>query len=54
MRHLFFLFFFSILSSVLTHAEDDAREIVITGNDAMQFDLKKMEATSGEKIKGYL
>jgi azurin len=51
MRHLFFLFFFSILSSVLIHAEDDVREIVITGNDAMQFDLKKMEAASSEKIK---
>ena len=36
---------------MLIHAEDDAREIVITGNDAMQFDLKKMEAASGEKIK---
>ena len=51
MRHSFLLFFFSILSSVLTHAADDAREIVITGNDAMQFDLKKMEASPGEKIK---
>jgi azurin len=51
MRHSFFLFFFSIFSSVFTYAEDDAREIVITGNDAMQFDLKKMEASPGEKIK---
>jgi len=36
---------------VLTYAEDDAREIIITGNDAMQFDLKKIEASPGEKIK---
>ena len=49
MRHLFFLFFFSILSSVLIHAEDNAREITITGNDAMQFDLKKMEASPVKK-----
>jgi azurin len=45
------LFFFSILSSVFIYGEKDAREIVITGNDAMQFDLKKMEASPGEKIK---
>jgi len=51
MRHSFLLFFFSILSSVFTYAENDAREIIITGNDAMQFDLKRMEASPGEKIK---
>jgi len=51
MRHLFLHLFFSIFSTVLVHAEDNVREIVITGNDAMQFDLKKMEVSSGENIK---
>ena len=45
------LFFFSILSSIFIYGEKDTREIVITGNDAMQFDLKKMEASAGENIK---
>ena len=45
------LFFFSILSSIFIYGEKDTREIVITGNDAMQFDLKKIEASPGEKIK---
>ena len=51
MRHSFLLFIFSILSSVFIYGEKNAREIVITGNDAMQFDLKKMEASAGENIK---
>ncbi|MGA1116067.1 MAG: plastocyanin/azurin family copper-binding protein [Opitutales bacterium] len=45
------LFFFSILSSIFIYGEKDTREIVITGNDAMQFDLKKMEASAGENVK---
>ena len=45
-----------ILLSFLTcyislFANDVAKEIVITGNDAMQFDLKKFDVSPGESVK---
>lgn len=41
---------FGSLSATALHAADGAREIAITANDAMQFNLKEITAAPGEKI----
>ena len=43
------LSFLTCYSSLL--ANDVTKEIVITGNDAMQFDLKKFDVSPGESVK---
>lgn len=51
MRSIYCLFSYICLLPFVIFAENkDVREIVISGNDAMQFDLKEFQATSGEKI----
>ena len=45
-----------LISLVLTLAPAyiltaDATKVTITGNDTMQFDLKKFEAKAGEKVE---
>ncbi|MEK9773725.1 MAG: plastocyanin/azurin family copper-binding protein [Opitutae bacterium] len=48
--HLSLLAFFSFF--ICIHAKEKiTREIVISGNDAMQFDIKKFEAVPGESIR---
>jgi len=52
MRHLYLLIILTF--AFVTHSygeKKESREITITGNDAMQFDVKKIEVSSGEKIK---
>lgn len=46
---LFIVSFF--YSFVLANGEEDIHEIVITGNDAMQFDIKIFEVSPGKIIK---
>ena len=46
---LILLSFLTTLTSLF--ANDVAKEIVITGNDAMQFDLKKFDVSPGESVK---
>ena len=51
MRSIFyFLSSICLLPLVIFGENKEDREIVITGNDAMQFDLKEFQATPGEKI----
>jgi azurin len=52
MRHLYLLITLTFVFVTYSYGEkQELREIIITGNDAMQFDLKKIEVSSGEKIK---
>ena len=46
---LILLSFLTTLTSLF--ANDVAKEIVITGNDAMQFDLKKFDVSPGESVR---
>ena len=41
----------TICFSLFLNGEEDIREIIITGNDAMQFDVKKFQASPGEPLK---
>ena len=51
MRSIFyFLSSICLLPLVIFAKIKEDREIVITGNDAMQFDLKEFQATPGENI----
>ena len=40
-----------ICFSLFLNGEEDIREIIITGNDAMQFDVKKFQASPEEPLK---
>ena len=43
--------FLSLFTPLTGEENTQIREILITGNDAMQFDLKKFEAKPGETIR---
>ena len=45
------LFLLTISTTFLLNGQEDIREIIISGNDAMQFDVKKFEASPGEDLK---
>lgn len=49
-KYPFLLAFFCFFISAIAQKEED-REIIISGNDAMQFDIKKFEARPGESLR---
>ena len=51
MKTYLYLVFSIFISSVLLNASEEAREVVITGNDAMQFDVKKFQVAPNESVR---
>ena len=51
MKTLQFILLSFLTCYISLFANDVAKEIVITGNDAMQFDLKKFDVSPGESVK---
>ncbi len=51
MKTLKFILLSFLTCYISLFANDVAKEIVITGNDAMQFDLKKFDVSPGESVK---
>lgn len=51
MKSLQLILIFTISSFIVLHANEGTKEIIITGNDAMQFDLKKFDVSSGESVQ---
>jgi len=51
MKTYLYLVFSILVSSVLLNASEEARAVVITGNDAMQFDVKKFQVAPNESVR---
>ena len=52
MKKLLIPFLLSTVVAMIAFGDkDSAKEIVITGNDAMQFDVKNFEVDAGSKVK---
>ena len=51
MKTLQFILLSFLTCYISLFANDVTKEIVITGNDAMQFDLKKFDVSPGESVK---
>jgi azurin len=51
MKTLQFILLSFLTCYISLFANDVAKEIVITGNDAMQFDLKKFDVSPGESVR---
>jgi azurin len=51
MKTNLFLVFSILISSVLLSASEETKEVIITGNDAMQFDVKKFQISPSESVR---
>ena len=51
MKTSFYLVFSVLISSVLLNATEKTKEVVVTGNDAMQFDVKKFQISPSESVR---
>ena len=51
MKTNLYLVFSILISSVLLSASEETKEVIITGNDAMQFDVKKFQISPSESVR---
>jgi len=51
MKTNLYLVFSILIFPVLLNASEESREVIITGNDAMQFDVKKFRISPNESVR---